>query len=120
MLSAVENYEQAVTVLLDKLSNHPTIIKFQAAESRLKRAENLYALENDMKELAKQATLYKKIDKVNAYKITLERSKEIEQKLNDEPLIIDYRRKLAAANAVLQHVLENLEIQINEAIHGDN
>lgn len=112
-------YEQAVARLLDKLAQHPTVIAFQAAQVRLKEAENLHALEVEMKELAKQATLYQKIDKPKAYQETTARSKAIEARLNDEPLIIDYRRKLSAVNDLLQHLLQTLEIQINEELYRE-
>jgi cell fate (sporulation/competence/biofilm development) regulator YmcA (YheA/YmcA/DUF963 family) len=48
------------------------------------------------------------------------RSKVIESQLNDAPLIIDYRRKLVAANDLLQHLLQRLESQINEELYRDN
>ena len=103
------DYEQALAALLSQVSQHPTILAFQAAEKRLKAAKALYALEVEMKDLAKQAVLFKKIDKVKAYQETMARSKVIESQLNDAPLIIDYRRKLVAANDLLQHLLQRLE-----------
>ncbi|GFH40360.1 YlbF family regulator [Lactococcus insecticola] len=120
MPSPENQYEAAVSALKAKLAQHPDIIKFQKAERRLKAAKTLYDLETEMKDLSQDATLYKKINKKNAYKATMARAKEIELTLNEEPLIIDYRRRLVAANAVLQHVLENLETQINEELHYGN
>ena len=85
----------------------------------MKAAKALYALVVEMKDLAKQAVLFKKIDKVKAYQETMARSKVIESQLNDAPLIIDYRRKLVAANDLLQHLLQRLESQINEELYRD-
>ncbi|GAX47129.1 YlbF family regulator [Pseudolactococcus reticulitermitis] len=120
MPSSQTDYNQALAALLVQVSQHPVVLDFQAAEKRLKAAKELYALESEMKELAKQATLYQKIDKVKAYQETMARSKAIEAQLNDEPLIIDYRRKLVAANDLLQHLLQTLETQINEELYRDN
>ena len=114
------DYEQALAALLTQVSQHPTILAFQAAEKRLKAAKELYALEVEMKDLAKQAVLFKKIDKVKAYQETMARSKVIESELNDAPLIVEYRRKLVAANDLLQHLLQRLESQINEELYRDN
>lgn len=116
----IADYEQALAVLLTQVSQHPTILAFQAAEKRLKASKELYALEVEMKDLAKQAVLFKKIDKVKAYQETMARSKVIESELNDAPLIVDYRRKLVAANDLLQHLLQRLESQINEELYRDN
>ena len=85
-------YDQALAALLAQVSQHPAVLAFQAAEERLKAAEDLYALEVEMKVLAKEAVLYKKIDKVKAYQETMARSKIIEAQLNESPLIMDYRR----------------------------
>ncbi|PCS12166.1 putative cytosolic protein [Lactococcus raffinolactis] len=85
----------------------------------MKAAEDLYALEVEMKVLAKEAVLYKKIDKVKAYQETMARSKIIEAQLNESPLIMDYRRKLVVANDLLQHLLQTLESQINEELYRD-
>jgi cell fate (sporulation/competence/biofilm development) regulator YmcA (YheA/YmcA/DUF963 family) len=57
------DYEQALAALLSQVSQHPTILAFQAAEKRLKAAKALYALEVEMKDLAKQAVLFKKSTK---------------------------------------------------------
>lgn len=113
-------YEKAVTALVTTLAQHPIILAFQAAEKRLKAAEALYALEVEMKDLAKQAVLYQKIEKIKAYEATLAQSKAIEAQLNAEPIVIDYRRKMLAANDLLQHLLQNIESQINEELYRDN
>ena len=120
MDSEQSDYEQTLTLFLSELATHPTILQFQAAEARLKHSEALYALEVEMKSLAKDAVLYKKIGKERAYRETIARSKEIEVQLNDEPVLIDYRRKLTAANELLQYLLQNLETQINEERHREN
>ena len=44
----------------------------------------------------------------------------IEAQLNDEPILIDYRRKLTAVTELLQYLLQNLETQINEELHREN
>ena len=120
-------YDQALAALLAQVSQHPAVLAFQAAEERLKAAEDLYAFEAfnneirvpEMKVLAKEAVLYKKIDKVKAYQETMARSKIIEAQLNESPLIMDYRRKLVVANDLLQHLLQTLESQINEELYRD-
>ncbi|MGX7049470.1 YlbF family regulator [Pseudolactococcus piscium] len=117
---ALSDYDLTVNSLLSKLAQHPTVIQFQAAESKLKATSALYALEVEMKALAKDAVLYKKIGKVKAYQETMARSKVVEAQLNNEPILIDYRRKMTAANELLQHLLQNLETQINEELHREN
>lgn len=112
-------YDQALAALLTQVSQHPAVLAFQAAEKRLKAAEDLYALEVEMKDLAKEAVLFKQIDKVKAYQETMARSKVIEAQLNASPLIMDYRRKLVVANDLLQHLLQTLESQINEELYRD-
>ena len=47
-------YDQALAALLAQVSQHPAVLAFQAAEERLKAAEDLYALEVEMKVLANQ------------------------------------------------------------------
>ncbi len=116
---ALSDYDLTVNRLLSKLAQHPTVIQFQAAESKLKATSALYALEVEMKALAKDAVLYKKIGKVKAYQETMARSKVVEAQLNNEPILIDYRRKMTAANELLQHLLQNLETQINEELHRE-
>lgn len=113
-------YEASVSALLTDLAQHPTILAFQEAERRLKTAKELYALEVEMKDLAKQAVLYQKIEKIKAYEATIAQSKMIEDKLNDEPVLIDYRRKMVAANELLQHLLQTLESYINEELYRED
>lgn len=120
MDSEQSDYEQTLSLFLSELAAHPAVIEFQAAEDRLKHSDALYALEVEMKSLAKDAVLYKKIGKEKAYQETIARSKVIEAQLNDEPVLIDYRRKLTSANELLQYLLQNLETQINEELHREN
>ena len=114
------DYEATLTLFLSELAKHPTVIDFQTAESLLKNSTELYTLEVEMKALAKDAILYKKIGKERAYQETIERSKVIEAQLNDEPILIDYRRKLTAVTELLQYLLQNLETQINEELYREN
>ncbi|MDR1605973.1 MAG: YlbF family regulator [Streptococcaceae bacterium] len=117
---AQADYDTAVAALLSKLAQHPIVLEFQAAESRLKQAKSLYDMETEMKTMAQEAALYQKIDKYQAYQETMTRVKEIEAQLNQTPLIIDYRRKLVAANELLQHLLQTIETQINEELYREH
>ena len=118
--SKQSDYEDTLALFLSELATHPKVIEFHTAESLLKNSEELYALEVEMKSLAKDAILYKKIGKERAYQETIARSKVIETQLNDEPILIDYQRKLTAVTELLQYFLQNLETQINEELHREN
>ena len=118
--SEQSDYDHTLSLFLNELADHPTVIQFQAAESLLKNSTELYELEVEMKSLAKDAILYKKIGKEKAYQETIARSKVIEAQLNDEPILIDYLRKLTAVTELLQYLLQNLETQINEELHREN
>ena len=62
------DYEQALAALLSQVSQHPTILAFQAAEKRLKAAKALYEPEGAMNALAKQAVSSKQSTKSRAIK----------------------------------------------------
>ncbi|EKF51000.1 YlbF family regulator [Lactococcus garvieae] len=89
---------------------------FQKAERVLQAEKELFEQQEKMKELQKEAILYQKIGKMQAFKETSNAAQKIHKSLKNDPLVEDYLIKMQPVDALLQHITGEIESKVNEAL----
>lgn len=89
---------------------------FQKAENTLQEEKELFEQQSKMKELQKEAVLYQKIGKIQAFKETSNAAQKIHKSLKNDPLVEDYLLKMQPVDALLNHVTGEIESKVNEAL----
>ncbi len=89
---------------------------FQKAENTLQEERELFEQQSKMKELQKEAVLYQKIGKIQAFKETSNAAQKIHKSLKNDPLVEDYLLKMQPVDALLNHVTGEIESKVNEAL----
>lgn len=110
--------EQAEKALIEKILNLDYVQDFQRAERALEADSSVNADYVRMKELQKEAVLYNKIDKPQAFKEVSRQSQILEKKLKNHPLVIDYHNKMQPVNSLLEYVTGQIEEQVNERLEN--
>lgn len=64
------HYDDLVDLLVKKIKNLDYVKEFQQAEEALMENQELFKSQDEMKALQKEAVLYQKIGKIQAYKKT--------------------------------------------------
>ncbi|WP_081167490.1 YlbF family regulator [Lactococcus garvieae] len=89
---------------------------FQKAERALQAEKELFEQQEKMKELQKEAILYQKIGKMQAFKETSNAAQKIHKSLKNDPLVEDYLIKMQPVDALLQHITGEIESKVNKAL----
>jgi len=87
---------------------------FQKAEQRLREESDVFEQQSQMKALQKEAVLYQKIGKREAYRGTMREAAQIEKSLKNNLLVEDYQQKMQPVNALLEHITGEIEHQVNQ------
>ncbi|WEV45156.1 YlbF family regulator [Streptococcaceae bacterium ESL0687] len=109
-------YEEALKELQNSLAELDYVRDFKELEGKIKENPVIWQKEKEMKDLQKEAVLFKKIEKNRAYEETLQRATEIEEDLNKDLLIRQYRAKLLDVSDLLDYISGELERKINEGL----
>ena len=72
------HYDDLVDLLVEKIKSLDYVKDFQQAETALMANQELFKAQEEMKALQKEAVLYQKIDKIQAYKKTSQSAQVIE------------------------------------------
>ncbi|MDT2727350.1 YlbF family regulator [Lactococcus formosensis] len=89
---------------------------FQKAEDALQKEKEVFEQQSKMKELQKEAVLYQKIGKIQAFKETSNAAQRIHKSLKNDPLVEDYLLKMQPVDALLNYVTGEIESKVNEAL----
>lgn len=109
-------YDDKVVQLIAELNECSSVKKFQKAEQALQSEQELFAAQEKMKSLQKEAVLYQKIGKMQAFKETSRAAQQIELKLKNNLLVENYLVKLQDVNDLIQYVTKEIEQKVNAAL----
>ena len=107
------HYDDLVDLLVEKIKSLDYVKYFQQAETALMANQELFKAQEEMKALQKEAVLYQKIDKMQAYKKTSQSAQVIEKRIKLHPLVEDYATKLEDVNDLVQYITGELEEKVN-------
>ncbi len=107
------HYDDLVDLLVKKIKNLDYVKEFQQAEEALMANQELFKSQDEMKNLQKEAVLYQKIGKIQAYKKTSQAAQMIEKRIKHHPLVENYATKLEDVNDLVQYITGELEEKVN-------
>lgn len=109
-------YKASKEKLIAQILDLDYVKSFQKAETALQAEKGLFEQQKKMKELQKEAVLYQKIGKKQAFRETLSAAQNIHEALKNEPLVEDYLLKMQPVDALLQYVTGEIERKVNESL----
>ena len=109
-------YNASKEKLIARILDLDYVKSFQKAENALQEEKELFEQQSKMKELQKEAVLYQKIGKMQAFKETSNAAQRIHKSLKNDPLVEDYLLKMQPVDALLNHVTGEIESKVNEAL----
>ena len=114
-----QEYDRQVERLVHKIKMLDYVQDFQKAETHLMAEKELFETQEEMKQLQKDATLYQKIGKNQAYKETAQAAQKLEKKIKPHPIVEDYAMKLENVNDLVQYVTGQIEEKVNSLLKTD-
>lgn len=114
-----QEYDRQVERLVHKIKMLDYVQDFQKAETHLMAEKELFETQEEMKQLQKEATLYQKIGKNQAYKETAQAAQKLEKKIKHHPIVEDYAMKLENVNDLVQYVTGQIEEKVNSLLKTD-
>lgn len=114
-----QEYDRQVERLVHKIKMLDYVQDFQKAETHLMAEKELFETQEEMKQLQKDATLYQKIGKNQAYKETAQAAQKLEKKIKHHPIVEDYAMKLENVNDLVQYVTGQIEEKVNSLLKTD-
>lgn len=112
-------YNEKVAQLAKAVSELDYVQDFRKTEAKLRANTELFSLQNEMKQLQKDAVLYKKIGKMQAFKETSQAAQKIEKKLKKDLLVEQYFIELKDVNDLAQYVTHEIEQKVNHLLEND-
>lgn len=109
-------YQTSKEKLIAQILDLDYVRAFQRAEKALQAETKLFEQQKKMKDLQKEAVLYQKIGKTQAFKETSHAAQKIHKSLKNTPLVEDYLLKMQPVDALLQHITGEIEGKVNEAL----
>ena len=109
-------YNASKEKLIARILDLDYVKAFQKAENTLQEERELFEQQSKMKELQKEAVLYQKIGKIQAFKEAYNAALKIYKSLKNDPLVEDYLLKMQPVDALLNHVTGEIESKVNEAL----
>lgn len=113
------HYQESLKQLIEAVENHSSIKDFKAISQNNQFLEKY---KNDaylMKLNQQNALLFEKFEKTNAAKQSNIQARKLQDSLEDQPLINDYRQKMQDASDLIQYVTKTIEEKINKEIKDD-
>ncbi|WP_373756887.1 YlbF family regulator [Streptococcus ferus] len=112
-------FEETLDQLCQLLAQHESIRAYQAIETKVQQLPDLQDQIHRMKAYQQDAVLFEKIEKSQAYQAADEKAARIQEDIENQPIVEDYRAKLQDASDLLTYVTKRLEEGINEELnHG--
>ena len=115
MPSAI-NKSDSVQKLQKLICQLDYVQEFQKIEKNLLTDELIFRDYEKMKDLQKQAVLFKKIGKMQAFKESSQKAQKLEKKLKIDPLVAEYFQKMQDVSDLLQYLTDEIEQKFNEKL----
>ncbi len=112
-------YDESVEQLIRAISELDYVKKFKKTDAKLHENTQLFERQETMKAQQKEAILYQKIGKINAYKVTSQAAQKIEKSLKSDILVAQYFTALQDVNDLIQHVTSEIEQKVNVLLEND-
>ena len=113
-------YDEVVAELTQKIAGLDYVQDFQKSEQLLQQESALFEMQEEMKKLQKEATLYRKIGKMQAYKETAHEAQKLEKSIKHHPLTETYVAKLADVTDLIQHITSEIEQKVNDLLESSD
>lgn len=113
------HYQESLNQLIEAIENHSSVKDFKAINQNTQFLEKY---KNDaylMKLNQQNALLFDRFEKCNAAKQSDREARKMQDSLEDQPLIDDYRQKMQDASDLIQYVTKTIEDKINKEIKDD-
>ncbi|MDR1567154.1 MAG: YlbF family regulator [Streptococcaceae bacterium] len=111
-----EKIKARLSDLTTYLSDFEEIVAFKAVAKKLEDNEQIKQWTAELERAQKDAVLYQRIDKKSAAKIANQKADELNEQINQHPLVISYRKELKDVNDLLHYIAEKLEFEINQSL----
>lgn len=110
------DYNRSLAHLIVAIEHHSSVKAYKDSEKRLKDLSQLSRSSFEMKKYQQDAVLFDKIGKARAASETSGLAKEIENQINEQPIVADFREKMQDASDLIQYVTKSIEEKINKEI----
>lgn len=89
---------------------------FRAVEKRINENAQIKEWTVELEQAQKDAVLYKRIDKKKAAEIADHTADQLNEKINNHPLVVSYRNQLKDVDDLLQYITQRIENEVNMEI----
>jgi cell fate (sporulation/competence/biofilm development) regulator YmcA (YheA/YmcA/DUF963 family) len=111
-----EKTQLALNKIKQEIQAFDYVQDFQKAEAKLKADNAIFEQQETMKALQKDAVLYQKIGKNEAYRGTMREAQRLEKTLKNDVAVQDYALKMEPVNGLLEHLTSEIERKVNEKL----
>ncbi|MGT2935594.1 YlbF family regulator [Streptococcus castoreus] len=109
-------YHDSLSHLTAAIHGHPSIVAYKEVQQQLSQLTNFEQKAYQMKRYQQDAQLFQKIAKEQAAVMSENKARELEEILNCQPLIEDYREKMQNASDLIQYITKSIEDQLNKEL----
>lgn len=106
--------------VLQELQQVPIVKEYQAIEAKVLQHDGLLALEEMIKSNQRDAVNFAHYGKTEAEKQALKAAEEARQQYEQHPLVVAYREKLVAVDALLHYLTDKIQYQVNDRIEKES
>lgn len=110
--------ELALEKLLELLAENEVVQTYQKIAQQVEHHLELKKLEEDIKIAQKEAVNFAHYGKLEAAKQAKQKADALTEKLNQHPLVKEYRQALYEANDLLQYMTCLIEEKVNDALQS--
>lgn len=112
-------YDESLKQLIEILSRHKGVIEFKEAEKLINANPVYRELAYDMKKSQQNAVQFEKMQKEVAEKASSQRASALEQIIDEQPVVENYREKMQDASDLLQYITKSIEDRVNKEFIDD-
>ncbi|KHD44638.1 YlbF family regulator [Streptococcus hongkongensis] len=113
------HYQESLNQLIEAIENHSSIKDFKAISQNSQFLEKYKKDAYLMKFNQQNALLFNKFEKTNAAKQSEMEARKLQDSLENQLLIDDYRQKMQDASDLIQYVTKTIEEKINKEMKDD-
>jgi len=118
MISDVEKEEifeklPALSTLKSQILAIDYVKDFRDLEDKINKHGELFEAIDQMKDLQKEAVFFEHIEKTQAHLSLEKKACDIEEELNNNPLVRQYRQRMEVTSDLLDYIVKEIEEQIN-------
>lgn len=110
------SYENTLSDLTERILSLDYVQDFRQIEAEFLSNAEIHADYEQMITLQKNAVLYQKIGKNQAFKESSQAAQKLEKALKNNLLVEEYRTKMEAVSSLLEHLTGQIENEINDKL----